>query len=60
MTLKLLGIFDEPKEKEKTFKEKVEDAKDKAIKQIEKDFDLESTGYLTPEEVIAVSADKVE
>ena len=58
MTLKLIGIIDEPKEDPvSTIKESITPASEPDKKATS---EVESTGYLTPEEVIAVSADKVE
>ena len=58
MTLKLQGMIEEPKTSAK------EAAKEEETQSVTKchdlNSDIESAGYLTPEEIVAVSADEVE
>lgn len=55
MTLKLHGVFEEPKEEAIQPKTQV---KEEAVNT--ESSAVESAGYLTPEEIVAVSTDKVE
>lgn len=55
MTLKLHGIIEEPKEEVTQPKTQV---KEETVNT--ESSPVESAGYLTPEEIIAISADKVE
>lgn len=54
MTLKLQGMIEEPKEEVTQPKTQVEEAVNTESSPVE------SAGYLTPEEIVTVSTDKVE